>query len=393
MQPRFPDEPVAKRAALLAAVDGVRETLVQCAAESEAGATLAPTAVAALDQAGLFTLKLPRELGGAEADPLTQIEVIEAVSAIEPSAGWCVMIGATGLALPGAFLAQDAIATMFPDGRIPRGAVVAMPAGEAVRVAGGYRLSGRWPFASGVRHAQWITLGARVPAAGGEPAGLRFVVLPVSAVKIHDNWDVAGLNGTGSCDVSAEQLLVPDAFTWDRETAQPQRGGPLYRMPNPGFVANEHAAFAVGLARCALDTAMEMARSRRRGFTASASSLEGRAAFQRAIGLGSIRVKAARAHLMDVYGEAWAMLATGGAPQLHMHAQMRAAATYATEVAAEVTTEMFRYAGGAAVYRSQKLQRLLRDVNVAAQHLMVSDIAYETLGQFALGLPDPDPMR
>lgn len=393
MQARFPEERTAKRAALLAAVEGIRATLAANAEAGESGATLPPATVAALTGSGLLTLKLPRVLGGAEADPVTQVEVLEALSAIEPSVGWCAMVGATALGLPGAFLTDRGIAEMFPGGAIPTGAIVAMPAGEAVPVdGGGHRLTGRWPFASGVRHAQWITLGARVPSTGSVAPEIRFMVLPISAVEIHDNWDVAGLRGTGSCDVSVKDQLVSSDFSWDRQSAGPRRGGPIYRMENPGFVANEHAAFAIGIGRAALDAVMGVARAKRRGFTPAAGSIEQRPVFQRMIGASDLKLRAARALVIEVNEAAWATLQAGGKPSARHQAEMRGVALYATDVAVEVVTNAFRYAGGSAVYRGQLLQRYLRDVNVAAQHLMVSDIAYETHGLFTLGL-DADPMR
>ena len=106
----FPTERDAKRQALLAAVEGVRETLMAGADEAEANATLPPATVQALDDAGLFALKLPAVLGGAEADLVTQLEVLEAVSYIDTSAGWCTLIGAAAIAGPGAFLADEAVA-------------------------------------------------------------------------------------------------------------------------------------------------------------------------------------------------------------------------------------------------------------------------------------------
>jgi alkylation response protein AidB-like acyl-CoA dehydrogenase len=356
-------------------------------------ATLPPATVDTLMTSGLLTLKLPTVLGGAEADPVTQVEVIEALSAMEPSAGWCTMIGATGIGLPAAFLAEEAIAHLFAGGHIPTAAIVAMPTGQAIPVEGGYRVSGRWSFVSGVRHAQWITAGVRGVRAGDAPPEQRMMVFPAAAAQIHDNWQVAGLQGTGSCDVSLTEYVVPDAFTWEPLHAQPQRGGPLYRLGLPGFVANEHAAFALGVGRCALETVMALARSKRRGFTPSPSHLEARPAFQRAVGVGALRLRAARALVLEIFAAAWATLCAGQSPSPRLQAEMRSVAAFATEVAADVTTQAFRYAGGTAVYRTQRLQRCLRDINVAAQHLMVSDITYETHGQFALGLPDADPMR
>jgi alkylation response protein AidB-like acyl-CoA dehydrogenase len=390
---QYPSDREGKKAALLSAVEGIREAATGYAHEAESQATLPAVLVDALASSGLWTMKLPAELGGAEADPVTHIEVIEAASAIEPSVGWCLMVGATSIGLPGAFLPDAAIAEMFAGGRSPRAAMAAMPAGTAVPVSDGYRLSGRWPFASGVRHAQWITLGARVLRGVDRRPELRMMVLPTAAVQIHDNWDVAGLEGTGSCDVSVADYVVPEQFTWDTVDAKPLRGGPLYRLKRPGFFAYEHAAFALGVGRGALAEVTSLAQSTRRGFAPSASSLEARPTFQRALGQSDLRLRAARALVMDVNSQAWSMLADGQMPPPRLQVEMRSAAAFATEVAADVVTQAFRFAGGGAVYRTHRLQRFLRDINVAAQHLMASEMAYEAYGQFLLGMPDADPMR
>ena len=116
--PIFPKDRREKRRLLLELVEHVRDTVAASADESEQMGTLAPAAVDAIRDAGLFTLKLPMTLGGAEADPVTQIDVIEALSYIDASAGWCLMIGATAIGQPGAFAADDAIEEIFGDGRI-----------------------------------------------------------------------------------------------------------------------------------------------------------------------------------------------------------------------------------------------------------------------------------
>jgi alkylation response protein AidB-like acyl-CoA dehydrogenase len=219
------------------------------------------------------------------------------------------------------------------------------------------------------------------------------MVLPAAAVQIHDNWDVAGLEGTGSCDVSLCDYVVPEAFAWDTVHAEPLRGGRLYRLKRPGFFAYEHAAFALGVGRAALAEVTSLAQAKRRGFTPSASSLEARPTFQKALGLSDLRLRAARALVIDVNSRVWSMLADGQTPPPRLQAEMRGAAAFATEVAADVVTQAFRFAGGEGIYRTHRLQRLLRDINVAAQHLMASEMAYEAYGQFLLGMPDADPMR
>jgi alkylation response protein AidB-like acyl-CoA dehydrogenase len=386
----FPTDREAKRQVLLEAVERVRDTLLAGADAAEAHATLPLATVQALDDAGLLALKLPAVLGGAEADLVTQLEVLEALSYIDTSAGWCTLIGAAAIAGPGAFLADEAIAQIFVDGQIPGAAGAFMPSGQAVPVAGGYRVSGRWAFASGVRHAQWVSATTRVVSAG-VPA-LRRVVMPAAAVQIHDNWQVMGLQGTGSCDFSVTDLFVPACFSWDAQHAHPQRGGPLYRLGMPAFVANEHVAFALGVGRRALDTLLALAHATQRGY-GQRSALAARPAVHRVVGVSDLRLRAARTLAMESYAHAWATVCAGHTLPPRVQAELRSVATLATDVALEVTTQAFRASGGTVLYATSVLQRCLRDINAAAQHLMVSEAAYENYGQFVLGLPDADPMR
>jgi alkylation response protein AidB-like acyl-CoA dehydrogenase len=388
----FPTSREEKRQALLAAVEGVRETLVAGANEAEANATLPPTTVQALDDAGLFAMKLPAVLGGAEADLVTQLEILEAVSYIDTSAGWCLLIGASAVAGLGAFLADEALAQVFVGRHVPRVAGAFMPSGQAVPVDGGYRVSGRWAFASGIRHAQWVTATARVVRTSATAPTLRRMVMPVTAVQIHDNWQVMGLQGTGSCDFSATDLFVPECFSWDVQQARPQRGGPLYRLGMPAFVTNEHVAFALGVGRRALDALLDLAQAKQRGY-GQQSTLATRPAVHRLLGESDLRLRAARTLAIESYEKAWATVCAGQTLTPRLQAELRSVATFATDVAVEVTTQAFRYSGGTALYSTSVLQRCLRDINAAAQHLMVSEAAYENYGQFLLGLPDADPMR
>src|SRR5687768_8663589 len=137
----YPTDREAKRRMLLDAVDSVRDVVMACADESEALGDLAPAAVRAMDKAGLFGLKLPAELGGAEADPVTQLDVIERMAYNDPSAGWAQMIGATSIGWIGAFLPDETVAQIFSGGRIPGAAGIGGVAGSAVPVEGGYLLT------------------------------------------------------------------------------------------------------------------------------------------------------------------------------------------------------------------------------------------------------------
>ena len=391
MRQSFPAEREDKRRALMGAVEEVRDVLVAGADEAEEIGTLPDATVDALYQSGLLTLKLPAELGGAEADLLTQLDVIEAVTRIDASAGWCLMIGAASLGRMGAFLPDEAIETMFVGGRPPKTCGVAMPTGESVPVDGGYLVTGRWSFASGIRHSQWVSSNTRVARNDGGAPQLMSVIFPTAKAKIHDNWQAAGLKGTGSNDFSVSNLYVPEAFTLDRASVQPKRGGAIFRMGTPGFVSLEHSAFAFGVARRALDAVIDLAQSKYRGYRA-ASPLALRTSFQKSLGECELRLRAARSLVVEILEGVWDTLCDGGTPDVKMHVDMRSSATFATEVAVDVVTQAFRYAGGEAVYQPNVLQRCLRDINVAAQHLMVSDSTYESYGKLALGLPGVDPM-
>ncbi|NKB58206.1 MAG: hypothetical protein GKS00_17920 [Alphaproteobacteria bacterium] len=380
-----------QKQALLDAVSEIADTLIAQAPIDEANATLSAESVRVLEDAGLFRLKLPAVLGGAEADPTTQMLVLEALAHVSSAASWCVMVGATSVGLPGAFLPDEAIETIFPAGQVPRGAVVAMPIGKTEIVEGGYRLTGRWPFGSGVRHSEWIAAGAIVQRDG--QAERRMMVFPTASATIHDNWQVAGLKGTGSCDFSVDGLFVPEAFTWDQLNGVPKRGGPLYRIGHPGFVANEHAGFALGVGCRALDAFKEREVAKRRGYTKDPSKLAARPAVQRMIGTGELRLRAARALAIQINDTVWQTVRSGGTPTTRLQGELRAVASYCTEVALDVVTEAFRYSGGGAIYQQNILQQCLRDMNVAAQHLVVSEIAYENLGQMILGVPDVNPMQ
>ena len=388
----FPIEREAKRRKLMDAVESVRPILEAGSHDGEESATLPRTSADALYDSGLLKLKLPHVLGGAEADLVTQLDVFEAVSEIDPSAGWCLMIGSASLGGVGAFLGDGAIEEIFVNGRPPRTAGVFAPLGAAVPVDGGYMLSGRWSFASGIRHSEWISAGAKVASQDGRtPAQIRATFRTSDAV-IHDNWQVMGLRGTGSCDFSTKDLFVPSEFAYDATSTEPKRGGGLYRLGRPGFVTNEHAAFALGVGRKALNAALEIGQSKTRGYL-SVNPVAKRAVFQRMLGECDLRLRAVRALNVALLEQAWQIVSQGETLTPETQAELRSLATYSTDVAVDVATQAFRFGGGAALFQTNVLQQCLRDINAAAQHQMVSDAAYENHGQFLLGLPEARPLE
>lgn len=197
-----------------------------------------------------------------------------------------------------------------------------------------------------------------------------------------------GLRGTGSCDFSVDNLFLPSRYVTDPMLDVPARGGSLYLMGRPGFVTNEHSAFALGVAKRALDATTEAAAAKYRGYTSS-NLVANRPVFQRALGEADLKLRAARALNVESLEDAWRMVTVGETPGPELQARLRGAATHTTEAALDVATTCFRYCGGEALFQSNVVQRCLRDLNAAAQHQMVSDSAYENYGQFLLGMLEP----
>ena len=377
------------RRVLLARVDSVRETLTAGVTESLAGRTLAPRSVAALREAGLFSLKLPSELGGTEPDPMLQVEVIEALCYIDASMGWNVCIG-NGASSLCAFWPDEAIAAMFNNGRIPTMAGVFNPA-RAVLVPGGLRVSGRWSWGSGIRHAEWVGAHVLVEMGAGQPPASRMVVMPIGDVTLHDNWYVAGLEGTGSSDFSTQDLFVADGFTFDLSKFEAKRGGPFFQMGLPGLLINEFMGLYFGVARRALDEMVSLIKSKQRGY-GKPSSVADRGVVQRAIGEGDLKLRAVRALAMEILADAWATVGRGERPSVAQQVDMRSVTVLAAETAVDIAAKAVRYGGGQAIFLDHVLQRCLRDLQTAAVHLFVSDTAFEQRGQLMLGREIADPM-
>ena len=170
--------------------------------------------------------------------------VFAAIAESNPSAGWCAFVGAGAGNVVGGFLPDAGVDTVFGGGMWPALAGVLAPTGVCTPVTGGFEVSGRWAYVSGVRHVEWICLGAR---RSDTPEG-RMVVVPADAVEIQDDWTTCGLQGTGSNSIVVDRVVVPEWMSWN-PSLPPQRGGAGTRMGIGGNFAPETAGFALGVAR------------------------------------------------------------------------------------------------------------------------------------------------
>lgn len=388
--PDLPTERDALRRHLLDAIVRIRPILEADAEDNDAGETLSWPSVVALYREGLLSLKVPRELGGPDVDSLLYLELCDELSYVNPSAGWCAFINSTSAAFLGAFLPDSGVKHVFAGNGMPIASGALIPRGVATPVDGGWRVSGQWPFASGSAHSSWLLAGFRIVRDDTPGPEHMVMAAPIAAVQFVDNWQVMGLKGTGSRDFVLEDHFVPEELAFDLITTDPRRGGPQFWLGRPGFVTPDHAAFALGVGRRALDEIASQAGFYSRGYLTSTISQRG--ALQHDLGRCDQELRAARALCREAIADAWEFCLRGERPDLERQLRLRGACAYATDVACRVATTAFRYGGGNAIYNDRVLQRCMRDINAAAQHFMVNTSAYDNLGQFRLGMPNVNPM-
>ena len=380
-----------QREELLQAVRALRPMVEAAAEEIETGRRMPLRIVEAMKAAGVFRMPMPREWGGPENDPLTQIEVIEELSSQNGSVGWCAMIGSDG-GYFSALLDQDVAREMYRDLDSVTGGAVA-PFGRAWPVEGGYRVSGRWPFGSGCQHSTWMSSGCLVyegdaprPGANGRPEFIS-CMLPGEACEILDTWHTTGLRGSGSHDYAVEDLFVPQERTFSLITSRSRRTSPLYRFPMM-FLCNQ-GAVPLGIARAALDEVLRIAESKKNNL--SGGSMRDDVLVQAALAREDARIGAARSHLMAVMGDFWETLCAGGEPTVVQRARFRSSIAFVHAECVTAVDTLYNLAGSAALYSGSVLDRCLRDIKTLNQHIVASPAVFGAAGKMLLGL-DPPPM-
>jgi alkylation response protein AidB-like acyl-CoA dehydrogenase len=363
---------------LAAAAADVAVAAAEHAAAGEEGRRLSAPVVAAVRDAGLFRLCVPAALGGLEAHPSVLVDCIEAVARGDGAAGWCLMIGATSGAAA-AHLPEDGATEVYADPAGITGGVFA-PTGTATAADGGIRVSGRWTWASGSQHCDWLMVGCVTDG------GHRLAFLPAAEVEIIDTWWSMGLRGTGSHD-----LAVDDRFVADRHLADlagvPTFDGPLYGFPVLGLLAVGVSAVALGIARHALDELVALAGTKVPAMTAR--RLASRSAVQGDVARAEARLRAGRAFLDDAIGEAWAAATGTGVIGAEARAALRLAATSVAQWSAEAVDLVHGAAGGTSVQeRASTLGRCFRDAHTVTQHILVGSPTYDAVGRVLLGLDD-----
>jgi alkylation response protein AidB-like acyl-CoA dehydrogenase len=350
---------------------------------------LTPEVVEALVEKDLLRLLLPRSLGGQEIHLLDFCKTTEAVAWADASVGWFVNQSNVSSGSSAAAMPHEAAAAIFdgPHAGLAWGS--RHNNSTAIRVEGGYRLSGAWHYGSGSRHTKWIGAHSAVQNPDGtphirygRPDDRTFLFLRKQA-QIVDDWKVLGLRGTGSDSYAVEDLFVPDAHAPARDAPEERReSGPLYVIGSILLYAAGFCGVTLGLARRMLETYTQLARTRHS--RASVTAMASNNAVQREIGLLEARLSAARAFLHEAVYQVYEA-AVAGTPDLDLRMRLRLATTHGMNEATDVSIACYRGSGTIAILESAPFERRFRDAMTASQHLQAMYPMIEMVGRHLIG--------
>lgn len=350
---------------------------------------LSPATKAALRSVDAFNLCSPEELGGINAHPRLQTQVIADITAHDSSAGWCALIGAHESAWLASRLPDSSVKRIFAnaDERWPVTCGSIAPDGEAEQVEGGWMVNGRWGWASGIYHSDYVLAQCRIPnqePEPGKPPPLVIVAAPRDDVVVEDTWHTMGMRGTGSTHYRYDNVFVPDEMCLAGFERPPLRGDGWLARPTVTFLTAAGYGFPLGVAKRAIEEITTQATTHTR--TGQRASISEQQHFQ-----GDLGRCVALVEVMEGYGHhLFEELLTAPVRSLEDAVQMddraRAALRWAHQAAEDVARTAHEHAGGPAVYSDNVLARLLRDIQTVSQHVIQTQSAYIRRGQHHLGM-------
>lgn len=372
--------------ALLANARALKAAVAAASDRIDAERALPPELVEAFHDAGIFRMAIPKVYGGIDASPVTCARVVEEIAAADGSAGWCAMINWQNTSLC-ASLPEAGASAVFAN---QRGAYcgTARQTGKAFPAEGGFRISGRWPFASGSNHATWFGAECMVMHgdeperdAGGGTIGRMFLV-PREQVTVHDTWQVTGLRGTGSNDFTVDDVFVPAERSFRILVDAPPATSVRAKAVCLEFLG--HGTHSLGVAQGALDAARELAPVKVvYGGQTMAESDRFQADFARAQAL----VESARGYLYGTAEGVWERLLAGREPSDEERARVRVATSLAAANSLEAVDLLHRGMGTSVLFQSSPLERRFRDIHAAGAHVMIGIHTWEAGGRVFLGRP------
>jgi len=375
-----------RRQVALDAVDAIADELTAGAEESEKLNRLSDRSFRALRDAGILGIMTPDDLGGNVVSPVTAFEIVEKIGYIDPATAWTATILLEGAGELATVLDPATARDVFSAGLALK--AMSLKPGEATEVDGGYVVSGRWDFVSGLHHANYVSATFLVPT-DSDTQARRAAVIPRDQIELLDDWRVMGMRGTGSSSFVVKDVFVPHSMIYDPLGHGQRHDTPLAQLGMVPFVLQMHPGMVLGAARRALDTLIDSAHRIRRGsrinLTAPASLAES-TWFQRELGELDVRVRAARSFCVETLADVRAVMEAGRRIELPQLDQMQTAASHAAKTAVEVTTRCFRHTGAAAILEDSLLAKILRDLNTICAHGVLGEAGFETHAEFLLGL-------
>lgn len=379
--------PANGAAEILARAKAVAPLLREWSDAIERQRRLPDEVVEILRTTGVFRMGFSRDWDGPELTSIEQTEVIEALSYGDTSAGWCAMIGMdTGLYT--SFLERRVAREMFPRLDMITAGLL-FPVGRADLVPGGYRLTGRWQFGSGINHCDWVVSGAfmfrdgePVPSPSGEPRDSRLFMVPRAQVELIDTWHTTGLAGSGSCDYTITDVFVPEEHSLSFDTVR-SGGGPL---AHPEVHMRNMPGVPLGVARAALDHVRAIASTK--VHPGSGARWADNHRIQVTLGECEADFFATRSAVYGSLRRQWEILADG-ATMHDLSAEERAAVplarTHAFRTARSIVSRLYDLLQTASIYRSSPMDRWLRDTTTMCQHIVAQERILQSAGAHLLG--------
>lgn len=377
-------EATAPRAAGTAIFDDVLAELAERRQEFRDQKYVSRDFIARLKDAGIYRASTPRRFGGEPQAPAEFLHTIERISAVDGSTGWVASFGSALVYL--AALPLDTQATLYADGPDLVFAGGLFPVQPAPEVDGGFRVSGRWKFASGCMGAD--VLGVGIPGDASTAGKPRTALLRPGDVEIVQDWDVVGMRGTGSFDLVVNDVVVPREWTFVRG-GEPTVDEPLYRYPAIAYAAQVLAVVGAGVARAALDYAVETGAGRA-GIT-GAPKLADRPYYRTAVAEAEAALRSARAYFYEITEQVWETVLRGDSATPEQNAHLRLAACHIASTAASVVNRIVEISGTGAIFHDHPLQQWAGDALVPQQHAFLGPGVVDAAGAVLMGLPPTMP--